>query len=351
MKHDGHQTAGSPLTKQQDGLHFSAYEACRLCPRACGVNRYEQLGFCRAGAMLRAARAALHLWEEPCISGKTGSGAVFFSNCTLRCVFCQNYNISAEGFGRELSVRQLADVFLRLEAQGAANINLVTATHYLPEVVAALDLVRPRLQIPIVYNCGGYERVETLRALEGYVDVYLPDLKYADGALAARCSGAPDYADIAFLAVREMIRQCGVPGISVAEIEATAIKATEQPHAANASATKSTCTYARCGLLQRGVIIRHMVLPGQRKDSIRLLQRMREELPQGRYLLSLMSQYTPFYRAKALAGLNRRVTSYEYDTVLKEALRLGFDGYLQEKSSAAEEYTPPFDLEGLRDLP
>lgn len=332
MRKEWKEKAGGSLAEQRDDLHFSAYEDCRLCPRACGVNRYERPGFCRASARLKAARAALHLWEEPCISGKKGSGAVFFSNCTLRCVFCQNYPISAEGFGRELTVRQLGDVFLRLQEEGAANLNLVTATHYLPEVVAALDLVRPQLRIPVVYNCGGYERVETLRALEGYVDIYLPDLKYADSGLANRCSGAPDYANIVFPALREMIRQCGVPGMSVAEIEA------------------GSCSYAKNGLLQRGVIIRHLVLPGQRLDSICLLQRLREELPFGSYLLSLMSQYTPFYRAKELPGLNRRLTSYEYDSVLREAIRLGFDGYLQEKSSAREEYTPPFDLEGLEHL-
>ena len=321
--------AGNILTAKSDGMHFDAYQDCCLCPRMCGANRYESAGFCRAGTQIRAARAALHLWEEPCISGRQGSGAVFFSNCTLRCVFCQNDKISAQGFGKELSERELADVFLRLQDEGAANIDLITATHYLPGVLRALELVRHKLHIPVVYNCGGYERAETIRMLDGYIDIYLPDLKYSDAALARRCSAAADYADAAFPAIREMLRQCGVPGISAEEIA-------KQPG----------------GLLKRGVIIRHMVLPGQRQDSIRLLRRMKEELPQGTFLLSLMSQYTPCYLAKTMPELkalhlDRRLTSYEYGKVLDEALRLGFDGYLQERTSAKEEYTPPFDLEGL----
>lgn len=310
---------GSDLAKSSAAdAHFPDYEACTLCPRRCGVNRYQQQGFCKSGTEVRLARAALHEWEEPCISGETGSGAVFFSGCTLRCVFCQNYDISQEGFGKDVSVRGLADIFLRLADQGAANINLVTATHFLPSVLNALDLVRHRLDIPVVYNCGGYERAETIRRLDGYVDIYLPDLKYLSPAASKRYSAAEDYFTEALPAVREMLRQCGVPGIR-----------------------------SDAGLLKRGVIIRHMVLPNCKDDSIALLRRMKEELPQGSWLLSLMSQYTPFHKAARFPEINRRLTSYEYGRVLNEAIALGFDGYMQEKSSAKEEYTPSFDLTGV----
>lgn len=353
--------------------HFPAYAHCTLCPRQCGANRYSAPGFCRAGTLPKLARAALHYFEEPCISGTCGSGAVFFSNCTLRCVFCQNYTISAGGFGREITSRQLADTFLRLEQEGAANINLVTATHYLPSVLAALDLVRHKLSIPVVYNCGGYEREESIRALSGYVDIYLPDLKYSSTVLSGRFSAAPDYADFAFPAIREMLRQCGIPGISLDAIEASkqsdrsaaqeisgtrAFAPAANQNAAKNNAAEKTVKYSEAlpavstdyvknGLLKRGVIIRHMVLPGHRNDSLLLLSRMKKELPQGQFLISLMSQYTPFYHASDYAELNRRLTSYEYDKVLAEALRLGFDGYMQEKSSAKEEYTPSFRLEGV----
>ena len=299
----------------------------------CRADRYEKSGFCRAGTKPKLARAALHLWEEPCLSGKCGSGAVFFSNCTLRCIFCQNHQISAEGFGQELSIQQLADIFLRLQDKGAANIDLITATHYLPSVLAALDLVRHRLEIPIVYNCGGYERAETIRLLDGYIDIYLPDLKYESSDLARRFSAAPDYCAYAIPAIREMIRQCGIPGICVRDIEQSAVS--------------NCCSYAKGGLLKRGVILRHLVLPGHRADSIALLSRIKKELPEGQFLISLMSQYTPFYKAALYPELKRRLTSFEYNKVVDEALRLGLDGYMQEKSSAREEYTPAFNLEGV----
>lgn len=306
--------------RQSASERLPEYENCRLCPRGCGVNRYERTGFCGMGAELRVARAALHFWEEPCISGKRGSGAVFFSGCVLRCCYCQNYEISSGGFGRELSVRQLADVFLRLADEGAENINLVTPTQFLPGILRALDLIRHRLSVPVVLNCGGYERAETIRGLRGYVDIYLPDLKYKSSALSRAYSGAADYFPRAMEAIAEMVDQCGTADADVPPEGET---------------------------LRRGVIVRHMVLPSCRKDSIALLQEMDRSLPKHRYLLSLMSQYTPCYRAKTLKELNRRLTSYEYGTVLREAQRLAFRGYMQEKSSAKEEYTPPFDLTGL----
>jgi len=291
---------------------------CNLCPRQCGVNRNIETGFCGCGAQVKIARAALHPWEEPCISGTRGSGTVFFSGCNLGCVYCQNHEISRGGAGREISVERLTEVFLELQNKGAHNINLVTATPYVPQVCAALDMARPKLTIPVVYNCGGYEAVETIRALQGYVDIYLPDIKYFSADLARRYSGAPDYFDVAAKAVREMIVQ--TDGLE----------------------------YDADGLLRRGVVIRHLVLPGGRKDSMEILRWMAGDLPRGRYRLSLMSQYTPTPYTKEYPEINRRITSMEYDSVVDEAVRLGLtDGYMQQRGSASDTYIPPFDLEGV----
>lgn len=298
---------------------------CTLCPRACGADRAAgQTGLCGAGDTLRAARAALHHWEEPCLSGDpeapTGSGTVFFSGCALGCCYCQNYGISQEGQGRPLTEARLAEIFLELQAKGARNINLVTATQWLPWVLPALDSARRRgLRLPVVYNTGGYETVGTVQALAGYVDIWLTDFKYDSPALAAELSRAGNYPAVADRALRAMLRQTGAP------------------------------VYDPEGYLRRGVIVRHLVLPGQAADSQAVLRRLaavrrQEKVP---FLLSLMSQFTPFYHA-ADHGLGRRITSYEYRKVVDAALALGLtDGYMQEKSSAREEYTPPFDGEGL----
>ncbi len=351
-------------SRRNDILGEQQYRSCRLCPRQCGADRTaRQSGYCRCTDQITVARAALHYWEEPCISGtsssdsdnncpdssgissngsdsncpdssgissngsdtarSSGSGAVFFSGCTLGCCFCQNYSISHEHFGKEITVRQLADIFLRLQDEGACNINLVTATQYLPSVVQALDLIRGRLTIPVIYNCGGYERPEIIRALADYVDIWLPDLKYSDPALAARYSQAGDYFSYASRAILQMIGQTGAPIMD------------------------------ENGLLRSGVIVRHMVLPGARADSIRLLHWMKENLPEGKWLLSLMSQYTPAGEAAApsvcrFPELARRITTFEYESVLNTAIDLGLTaGYMQQKSSAKEEYTPPFDLTGI----
>lgn len=298
----------------------TSYNSCTLCPRMCGIDRTRTRGFCKAGDTVKVARAALHPWEEPCISGTAGSGTVFFSGCTLKCVFCQNHSLSHENFGKEISVERLAQIFLELQEKGAHNINLVTATHYLPSIKKALDLARPALTLPIVYNCGGYERIETLREFSDYIDVYLPDLKYYDSSLSKKYSAAEDYFQTASAAIQEMIRLTG--GLSW--------DSGDPP------------------LLKKGVIIRHMVLPGARDDSIRLLHWIKEALPPGQYLLSLMSQYTPFYKSSQYPEINRRITSYEYNKVIDTAISLGLlEGYMQEKSSAKEEYTPPFDLSGV----
>lgn len=298
---------------------------CTLCPRACGADRAAgQTGLCGAGDTLRAARAALHHWEEPCLSGDpeapTGSGTVFFSGCALGCCYCQNYGISQEGQGRPLTEARLAEIFLELQAKGARNINLVTATQWLPWVLPALDSARRRgLRLPVVYNTGGYETVQTVQALAGYVDIWLTDFKYDSPALAAELSRAGNYPAVADRALRAMLRQTGAP------------------------------VYDPEGYLRRGVIVRHLVLPGQAADSQAVLRRLaavrrQEGVP---FLLSLMSQFTPFYHA-ADHGLGRRITSYEYRKAVDAALALGLtDGYMQEKSSAREEYTPPFDGEGL----
>lgn len=308
----------------------SDYTACELCPRRCRVNRLVQTGFCGCQAAPKAARAALHQWEEPCISGPEwepgGSGTVFFSGCTLRCCFCQNYQISSENFGKELTVSQLAEIFLKLQKEGAHNINLVTATQFLPSILPALDEIRGRLTIPVVYNCGGYERAETIKALKPYVDIWLPDFKYFDNELARRFSGACDYFETAAAAISQMIAQTGAPVFE----------------------TVSDSSGRSYELMKKGVIIRHMVLPNHRDDSIHLLHWIKEHFPEGQYLISLMSQYTPFFHSSEYPELNRRITSFEYNKVVDEAISLGMtNGFMQEKSSAKEEYTPPFELQGL----
>lgn len=287
---------------------------CTLCPRRCGAERTAEAGggFCRMPGGLRVARAMLHHWEEPPISGQNGAGTVFFSGCTLGCVYCQNGDISAGGFGKDISTARLREIFQELIAQGAHNIELVTPTHFLPWI---LPVLTPRLPVPVVYNCGGYERVETLRALEGLVDVYLPDLKYADGTLAAELSGAADYFPVACEAIREMFRQVG-------------------PYV------------LEDGLLTRGVVIRHLVLPGYLDNTRRVLDWIAETFAPGDVLVSLMSQYTP--TANMTGRLARRVTAAEYRAAADYMRNCGItDGFVQERTSAEEAYTPAFDGEGV----
>ena len=287
---------------------------CTLCPRRCGAERTAEAGggFCRMPGGLRVARAMLHHWEEPPISGQNGAGTVFFSGCTLGCVYCQNGDISAGGFGKDISTARLREIFEELIAQGAHNIELVTPTHFLPWILPALT---PRLPVPVVYNCGGYERGETLRALEGLVDVYLPDLKYADGALAAELSGAADYFPVACEAIREMFRQVG-------------------PYV------------LEDGLLTRGVVIRHLVLPGYLDNTRRVLDWIAETFAPGDVLVSLMSQYTP--TANMTGRLARRITAAEYRAAADYMRNCGItDGFVQERTSAEEAYTPAFDGEGV----
>ena len=292
-----------------------SYAHCTLCPRRCGVDRTRgQLGFCKMPGQVHAARAGVHYWEEPVISGSFGSGAVFFSGCTLKCAFCQNYDISQENFGKPLTSAELRAAFERLIDEGVQNINLVTPTHFLPDILPALE---PKLPVPVVYNCGGYESVETLRQLEGKIDVYLPDFKYSDNALAKKLSSAPDYFETASAAILEMYRQVGKPVLEDDE-------------------------------MKRGVLVRHLVLPGCVDNSLGVLDWVTEHFRSGDILFSLMSQYVPMGRAVEMPPFDRRITELEYDSVLSYMMLLGIeDGYTQDFSSAERGYTPSFDLTGL----
>ncbi len=290
---------------------------CRLCPINCGADRTTGIGFCGGGVMARVAKAYLHMWEEPCISGKNGSGTVFFSGCSLKCVFCQNYKISAENFGREVTSQRLGEIFLEQQDRGAHNINLVSPTHYVPQIINALDSVKDRLRIPVVYNSGGYEKTETLKMLDGYVDIYLPDFKYYDNSIAEKYSAAPDYFETVTSAIDEMFRQVGKYNIG------------------------------ENGLMRKGMIIRHLTLPTHRFDSVKVLEEIKRRYGTENVLLSLMSQYTPFYESSRYKELTRRISTFEYSFVADKAAELGFDGFMQEKSSAKEEYTPDFDLSGV----
>ena len=300
---------------------FDIPSRCALCPRRCGADRAAgQAGCCGAAGTLKVARAALHFWEEPCISGTRGSGTVFFSGCALKCCYCQNYPISAQCFGKEITVERLAGIFLELQRQGAHNINLVTPGQWQPWIIAALDKARADgLRLPIVCNTGGYETAESVARWQGYIDIWLADLKYVSPALSAQLSAAPDYFAVARTAIEAMMAQAGRP---VCDAE---------------------------GMMQRGVILRHLALPGHIDDSFAVLDQMAawNDADPGCFIPSLMSQYTPFYKAKE-AGIGRRITTYEYRRVVNYAVDKGLAaGYMQQRSSAKEEYTPAFDLSGV----
>ena len=290
---------------------------CNLCPRRCGALRDETrgLGRCRMPSVPVAARAALHRWEEPPISGSRGSGTIFFSGCSLGCVFCQNQEISHRDFGKAVSLERLVQICDELIAQGAHNINFVNPTHFAHAVRALLT--RHPLPVPVVWNSGGYDRVETLRALEGLVDVYLPDLKYLDPDAAGRYSAAPDYPEAAAAAIREMVRQTG------------------------------PCQFDGDGLLRQGTVIRHLILPGQVGQAKAVMDWVAREFPRGTVLFSLMSQYTPWGDLSACPELDRRLRPGEMRAAREYMENLGLDGFTQERTSAREEYTPPFDLTGI----
>lgn len=292
-------------------------EECTACPRSCKAYRgeHEGEGFCRAGMLPKVARIAPHYWEEPCLSGKNGSGAVFFSGCTLRCVYCQNYEISAQGFGKEMTPKELAESYRRLEEQGVHNINLVSASHYIDAALESLTIYRP--QVPVVYNCSGYESVDSLKRLEGYVDIYLPDFKYADDEKALRYSAAPGYRNTALHAVKEMVRQTGKP------------------------------RFDENGMLQSGVLVRHLVLPMNTRNSIAVLELLAEEFG-SEILVSLMAQYVPCGQAEKFPEINRKITAREFQKVSNRLFELGLDGFVQELKAADKGYIPDFDLTGIK---
>ncbi len=300
-------------------MDLSALERCLLCPRQCGVNRLAgQLGYCGAGRLARVALVSLHPWEEPCIAGKSGAGTGFFSHCSLRCLFCQNSAISHEAEGIDVTEERLAEIFLEQQARGAATLDLVTPTHYAPQILAALWTAKERgLTIPVVWNCGGYERPEIVREIAPYVDVFLPDLKYMDENSAAECSDAGDYFSYASAAVSSMVEAKGAPVIG--------------PD----------------GILESGVLVRHMILPGKRKESMGILDWLWESFGDT-VMLSLMGQYTPLYRAAEVKGLNRKLTTFEYQSVVDHALDLGITRcYVQDREAASEEFVPVFDGSGV----
>ena len=285
---------------------------CTLCPRECGADRDNARGYCGCDDTIKIAKVMLHKWEEPPISGKNGSGAIFFSGCPLKCVYCQNMDISHGGGGYEVTVGRLAEIFLMLQAKGAHNINLVSPTQYGDKIRLAIDLVRDRLEIPIVYNTGGYEKASEIEKMRGYVDVFLTDIKYFSSELSEKYSKAPDYFEKASEAFLKMTEIC------------------------------PECIFDENGLMKKGVILRHLVLPSHRGDSIKILESVAEMCDISKIKLSLMSQYTPdFYKGDIIA-LKRKITTFEYNTVVKRAMDLGYDGYIQEKSSASSIYTPNF---------
>ncbi|NME96431.1 radical SAM protein [Clostridium cochlearium] len=287
---------------------------CRLCPRECNVNRLKgEVGYCGASEKLMVSRAALHFWEEPCVSGENGSGTVFFSNCNLKCVFCQNHCISQENLGIEISIERLSEIFLELEENGANNINLVTPTHYAPQIIEALKLSKASgLNIPILYNSNGYDSLDTLKALDGYIDVYLPDLKYYNSKYSLKYSMAKDYFEKASIAIEEMYRQVRKP------------------------------VFDENGIIKKGVIIRHLMLPGLLFDSKKILDYIHKTFGDNVYI-SLMNQYTPMFKASNYPEINRKLNEKHYDAIIDYALDLGIkNAFIQENGTSSEEFIPDF---------
>lgn len=324
---DGSGNAAAPQTEQKAfsagenaaSCASPAYMSCRLCPRGCGVNRdVGQKGICGVGSEMYVARAALHFWEEPCISGKEGSGAVFFSGCTLKCVFCQNYELSHRESGKRVSIERLTDIFFELEEQGANNINLVTPDHYIPSIARAMEQARCRgLRIPFVINCSGYETTELLRRLDGLADIYLDDFKYLDPARAKKYSGAEDYPARAMESLAEMVRQCPAP------------------------------IFDARGILQHGVIVRHLLMPAMVHQAERIVDYVYDHYGDQVYL-SLMRQFTPFPCLSRWPEINRRVTRREYDRLVNYALDKGVvNAFIQEGDAAEESFVPQWDGEGV----
>lgn len=293
------------------------FSNCTLCPRNCSADRINNFGLCESGHNVRAAKAQLHYWEEPCLCNEeNASGAVFFSCCSLKCCFCQNYNISTQNKGKEISIKRLGEIFLELQQNDAQNINLVNPTHYVPQIIEALTNVKHKLNIPVIYNSSGYEKVETLKMLEGFIDIYLPDLKYVNMEISKKYSKAENYFEYASKAILEMHRQ--------------------QP----------TLIW-NGNKLEKGLIIRHLILPKCRHDSIEVIDWLHQNLPKESFFLSLMSQYTPNENCSSYPEINRRITTFEYSSVIKKVQECDINGFSQQRYSAQSLFTPDFDLSGL----
>lgn len=294
-------------------------KSCKLCPRNCKVDRLNnKIGFCKATDKLKVARAALHFWEEPCISGEKGSGTVFFSNCTLKCVFCQNNDISECSAGKEISIERLSDIFLELQHKGALNINLVTPTHYVPQIIEGLKIAKNKgLNLPIIYNSSGYENIETLRYLKGYIDVYLPDLKYFSNKYSLKYSNAKDYFNFAIKAIDEMVKQVG-------DIQ-----------------------FDKKGIIKKGVIVRHLLLPGLLFDSKKILDYLHKTYDDKIYI-SIMNQYTPLAHVENYPEINKKISEKYYNTIIDYAISIGIqNAFIQEEGTAKESFIPAFDYEGV----
>jgi len=294
------------------------YKNCKLCPRECGIDRSKTIGACKATDKVKVALASIHSYEEPCISGIEGSGTVFFSNCNLRCVYCQNFEISRDGFGKEITVERLADIFIEQQCRGVNNINLVTPTMYVDSIIEAIKIAKSKgLIIPIVYNSSGYEKAETIKKLEGYIDVYLPDFKYATNRLAKKYSGVNNYVESVIPAIHEMIRQAGNP------------------------------IFNDKGIMTKGVIIRHMILPNNVLNTKMVLKKIKEEFKDST-LISVMAQYFPSGDAAKYPEINRKITAEELEEVENYLEELEMDnGYIQELGEHEEEYVPNFDLSNI----
>ena len=291
---------------------------CKLCPRNCGVNRTENFGFCGATEKVRVALVSLHKWEEPCLIGKNGAGTIFFSHCNLKCVYCQNFKISSENFGKEISIERLTNIFLEQQTRGANNIELVTPTHYIPQICVALDAAKSRnLKIPVVYNTNAYEKISTLELLKNRVDIFLPDLKYFDDNVAKTFSNAPNYFEVATAAIQKMFELVG------------------------------ECKFDAAGNLTRGVIVRHLILPNYRRDSMKILDWLYKTFGD-KIFISLMNQYTPLFRAADFKKINRRLTTFEYDSVVNYAADIGIKNcYIQIGKTADEKFVPNFNGENV----
>jgi len=293
-------------------------EKCNFCPNNCNINRNKYIGKCAAGSKVKVALASLHFYEEPCISGENGSGTVFFSNCNLGCIFCQNYKISKEGFGKEIEIEDLANIFISLQNKKANNINLVSPTPYVLQIIEAIKIAKQNgLNIPIIYNSGGYENVETIKMLDGYIDVYLPDLKYAENDLGFKYSNVKNYFEHATKAILEMYKQVGIP------------------------------KFNNEGLIQKGLIIRHLVLPSHIENSKKVLKWINDNIDKNVYT-SIMAQYFPTGNASRFKEINRKLTDEEYKEIEEYLYSLEIEnGYIQDLEENEEEYVPNFDLSGI----